>query len=113
MRLNFVARYWLNRTARQATFWKPKHYEAIPHYVKPHFIDIHDTYTPRSLEEVKAELGSQDYEVDIQQIIYKPTDIRQVMKGRRAILLANMDQFKLTELQLARFKILVGCRYNE
>lgn len=47
-------RYFLNRRARQATFWKPKHYEAIPHYVKPHFIDIHDTYQLRTLEEVQS-----------------------------------------------------------
>lgn len=46
-------------------------------------------------------------------MVYKPTDIRQDMKGRRAIILANMEQFKLTELQLARFKVLVGCRYDE
>ena len=43
MQLLFVGRQFLNRTARQATFWKPKYYEAIPHYVKPHFIDIHDS----------------------------------------------------------------------
>jgi hypothetical protein len=43
-----LSHYNLQRTARQARFWKPKHYEAIPHYVKPHFIDIHDTYKLRS-----------------------------------------------------------------
>lgn len=55
-------RYCL-RTRRQARFWKPKHYEAIPHYVKPNFIDIHDTYKLRSLQEVEDELCSKDYEI--------------------------------------------------
>lgn len=96
LKLNLVSKYWLTRTARQAKFWKPKHYDAIPHYVKPHFIDIHDTYVARSLEEVKAELTSQEYEIQIERVIYKPTDIRKDFKGRAAILLCNMQQFKLT-----------------
>jgi hypothetical protein len=37
------------RKSRQATFHKPKHYEAIPYYIKPNFIDIHDTYKLRTL----------------------------------------------------------------
>jgi len=52
MQLLFVGRRFLNRRSRQATFWKPKFYEAIPHYVKPHFIDIHDSYKLRTREEV-------------------------------------------------------------
>ena len=28
-------------------------------------------------------------------------------------MLANMEQFLLTEMQLERFKVLVGCRYDE
>ena len=52
MKLTLVLKNWLDRTARQATFWKAKHYSAIPHYVKPHFIDIHDTYQLRTHEEV-------------------------------------------------------------
>ena len=39
MNLTLVLRQYLDRTSRQATFWKAKHYSAIPHYVKPHFID--------------------------------------------------------------------------
>jgi hypothetical protein len=46
----------LERTTRQAKFWKPKYYAAIPHYNKPHFIDVHDTYQLRTIEEVKSEL---------------------------------------------------------
>ena len=49
------------RSRRQAKFWKPKHYDAIPHYVKPHFIDIHDSYKLRSLQEVLDELRTKDY----------------------------------------------------
>ena len=33
---------------RKAKFYKPKFCEAMPHYLKPHFIDIHDTYKLRS-----------------------------------------------------------------
>ncbi len=58
MKLTLVLKNWLDRTTRQATFWKAKHYSAIPHYVKPHFIDIHDTYQLRSHEEVYKELSS-------------------------------------------------------
>ena len=56
-KLLFHLKYHLNRTTRQAKFWKPKHYGAIPHYVKPIFIDIHDTYQKRSIDEVKKELS--------------------------------------------------------
>lgn len=38
------------RTRRKAKFWKPTHYQAIPHFIKPNFIDIHDTYKMRTLE---------------------------------------------------------------
>jgi hypothetical protein len=113
MHLSLVVKRWLNRTTRQSTFWKPKHYEAIPHYVKPHFIDIHDTYQLRTHEEVMNELRGREFEVEVERVIYKSTDIREEMKGRKAILLANMEQFQLTELQLERFKVLVGCRYDE
>lgn len=61
MQLSLVVKAWLNRTTRQSTFWKPKHYEAIPHYIKPHFIDIHDSYTLRTHEEVMNELRAQEY----------------------------------------------------
>ncbi len=47
-------RYCLNRTTRQARFWKPKHYDAIPHYVKPNYIDIHDSYKLRTKEEINT-----------------------------------------------------------
>lgn len=43
-------RFALHRHARQAQFYKMAHYPAIPHYVKPNFIDIHDTYQKRSFE---------------------------------------------------------------
>lgn len=113
MNLSLVLKGWLNRTSRQATFWKPKHYEAIPHYVKPHFIDIHDSYQLRTHEEVMKELSGREFEVQVERVIYKSTDIRQELKGRKAILLASMEQFQLTEMQLERFKVLVGCRYDE
>jgi hypothetical protein len=113
MQLSLVVKAWLNRTTRQSTFWKPKHYEAIPHYIKPHFIDIHDSYQLRTHEEVMTELRSQEYEVEVERVIYKSTDIRQEIKGRKAVLLADMAQFNLTELQLARFKVLVGPRFDE
>lgn len=93
MNLLFGLKYHLNRTARQAKFWKPVHYEAIPHYVKPHFIDIHDTYTPRSYQEVYNELSSKSFQVDIERVIYKQTDIRQDLKNRKCVLVANMAQF--------------------
>lgn len=113
MKLCNIGRFCLTRSRRQATFWKPKHYEAIPHYVKPHFIDIHDTYKLRSFEDVQSELSSQEFEIEIERVIYKPTDPRLKLKGRKAYLKANMQQFKLTELQMERFKVLVGCRYKE
>ena len=47
-------RFSLNRTARQARFWKPKHYDAIPHYVKPNHIDIHESYQLRTKEEINT-----------------------------------------------------------
>jgi len=63
--MNLVVKgtFWLTRTARQAKFWKPKYYDAIPHYVKPNFIDIHDTYTLRSLEEVKEEMTDKEFKI--------------------------------------------------
>lgn len=51
--------------------------------------------------------------MEVERIVYKSTDISNKIKGRKAILLADMGQFKLTELQLARFKVLVGPRFNE
>ena len=93
MNLAKSGRYFLNRRARQATFWKPKHYEAIPHYVKPHFIDIHDTYQLRTLEEVQTELKDSQFEIEIERVVYNPTDIQGKIKGRKAILLADMSQF--------------------
>lgn len=38
---------WYTPTRRMKTYI-PKHYEAIPHYYKPIFIDIHDSYQLRS-----------------------------------------------------------------
>ena len=49
----------------------------------------------------------------IERIIYKPTDIRQDLKGRKAVLIAPLAQFSFTELQFARLKVLVGGRLNE
>lgn len=49
----------------------------------------------------------------MERVVYKSTDISRELKGRKAILLANMEQFQLTEMQLERFKVLVGCRYDE
>ena len=54
-------RFALHRHARQAQFYKTAHYPAIPHYVKPNYIDIHDTYQKRSLEEVKAEFAGKEF----------------------------------------------------
>lgn len=48
--------YGLVRRSRQAHYHKLPHYPAIPYYYKPNFIDIHDTYTKRSMEEIRAEL---------------------------------------------------------
>ena len=61
MNLTLVLRQYLDRTSRQATFWKAKHYSAIPHYVKPHFIDIHDSYQLRAHEEVLKELREKEF----------------------------------------------------
>lgn len=44
------------KPTRKAKYYKPKFCEAMPHYLKPHFIDIHDTYTLRSKDEVMSEL---------------------------------------------------------
>ena len=38
---------------RKMSIWKPKHYEAIPHYVKPNFYDVHGSYQLRSMDEIK------------------------------------------------------------
>ena len=65
MNLLVKGRFWINRTARQAKFWKPKYYDAIPHYVKPNYIDIHDTYKLRTLQEVTAEMSGKEFEVSI------------------------------------------------
>ena len=54
--------------------WKPKHYEAIPHYVKPHFIDIHDTYKLRSKDEVLSELRKNKYSVEFVLNLYSDSD---------------------------------------
>lgn len=44
------------RTTRKAKYYKPKHYQAIPPYMKPLKYDIHETYELRSYEEVKEEI---------------------------------------------------------
>lgn len=87
-----ITRYHLQRTARQARFWKPTHYEAIPHYVKPHFIDIHDSYKLRTRDEVLAELRSKEYEITVEKIFYN-NDVEAKIKERKAILLVDMGQF--------------------
>jgi hypothetical protein len=46
-------------------------------------------------------------------VVYNPTDIQADLKGRKAIVLVDLVQFKLTEMQLERFKVLVGCRYDK
>ena len=53
-----------NWKQRKTKVWKPKHYEAIPYFMKPHFIDIHDTYKLRSIDEVKAELKGKIIEIE-------------------------------------------------
>ena len=58
-------------------------------------------------------MKGQEFELMEEMAIYKPTDIRQGFKERKAILIVGMEQFKLTELQQARFEVLVGCRYNK
>ena len=47
-----------------------------------------------------------------QRVMYNQTDIQADHKGRKAILLVDIDQFQLTELQMARFKVLVGGRFR-
>ena len=46
-------------------------------------------------------------------MVYNLTDIQADLKGRKAIIIVPMEQFELTELQLARLKVLVATRYNE
>ena len=89
-------RFGLNRTARQARFWKPKHYDAIPHYVKPNYIDIHDSYKLRTKEEIKAQMAEQEYEIQFERVIFNTTDPHRDLKGRKAILIAELAQFHLT-----------------
>ena len=38
------------RVSRKAKMYKEPIYGGIPHYMKPHFIDIHDTYKLRTIE---------------------------------------------------------------
>ncbi len=41
-------------------------------------------------------MTGQEFEIELEKVIYKPTDIRKDIKGRKVKLIANLDQFKLT-----------------
>lgn len=58
-------------------------------------------------------MANRQFELEVERVIYNPTDIQADLKGRKAILIADLDQFQLTQLQLERLKVLVGCRYDQ
>ena len=57
-------------------------------------------------------MRSKEYDIIIEKIVYN-NDPQADFKGRKAIILVDIGQFNLTELQEARFKVLVGSRYKE
>jgi len=49
------------KLARKAKFYKPKYYQAIPHYMVPEVRDPHDEYTLRTKEEIEKQFSDNPY----------------------------------------------------
>lgn len=65
--------------SRKCKVYVPKFYEAIPHHYKPIFIDIHDSYKPRSKEEIKKELDGLQYSYEVEMALF-PNDANREIK---------------------------------
>ncbi len=89
-------RYSLWRKARQAKFHKEPHYPAIPYFVKPNFIDIHDTYTKRSLEEIREEVKDKEFDIYYERLICEPGDYHKLQKEQKAVAVIDIEQFEFS-----------------
>lgn len=74
---------YMFRVTSKAKIYKKPFYEGIPHYHKPHYIDIHDGYAYRTKEEVLNELRGLNLKLSITRHVYPETDPEHFVKNRK------------------------------
>lgn len=86
-----------HRTRKMKTYI-PKHYEAVPHYYKPIFIDVHDSYQLRSKKELQKELNGIEYRYELD-VTLDPNMLDNDIRDRKVVMRFDITPFNFTKLQ--------------